>query len=150
MANRKSHHRLILFLALSAIALINLESRAQSEDEICPCFSFEEVESIFLIEADLPVDERNTNCGTEDYKVELSAEVVVMDQNYDVIAQASVKWLDFDTSGCEYTDTRAEPQVEREVWWPHPAPEATARACFNIIASVIAKSDTAGYCSTYP
>jgi hypothetical protein len=110
----------------------------------------EEIESIFLIEADLPDEERNSSCSAEDYKVECSAEVIVMDQDYEVIAQARVDWVDFDPGGCEYTDTRAEPPVEREVRWPHPAPEATARACFNIISSVIAKADTAGICNTYP
>jgi hypothetical protein len=150
LVKSKSHHRLIIFLAISAISLINLESRAQSQDEICPCFSMEEIESIFLIEADLPDEERNSSCSAEDYKVECSAEVIVMDQDYEVIAQARVDWVDFDPGGCEYTDTRAEPPVEREVRWPHPAPEATARACFNIISSVIAKADTAGICSTYP
>jgi len=150
LVNSKSHHRLIFFLAILAISLISLESRAQSEDVICPCFSMEEIESIFLIEADLPDEERNSSCNAEDYKVECSAEVIVMDQDYEVIAQARVDWVDFDPGGCEYTDTRAEPPVEREVRWPHPAPEATARACFNIISSVIAKSDSAGNCNTYP
>jgi hypothetical protein len=150
LAKHKSYHRLIFFLAISVIVLTTMESQAQSEDETCPCFSMEEVESIFLIQADLPEEERNTNCGAEDFKVELSAEVVVMNQDYDVTALARVKWLDFDPGGCEFTDTRADPHVEREVRWPHPAPEVTARACFNIISSVFAKSDTAGYCSTYP
>ena len=150
LVNRKSHHRLIISLALSAIVLISLESRAQSEDEVCPCFSMEELESIFQIEADLPDEERNSSCTAEGYKVECSAEVVVMDQDYEVIALARVKWLDFDPGSCEYTDTRTDPHVERKVRWPHPAPEATARACFNIISSAIAKSDAAGNCSTYP
>ncbi len=150
LAKRKSHHRLIIFLVMSAIALVTLGSPAQSEEEICPCFSMEEVESIFLIEAGLPDEERNSNCGAEDYKVECSAEVLVMDQDYEVIALARVDWLDFDPGSCKYIDTRAEPPVEREVRWPHPAPEATARACFNIISSVIAKLDTDDYCSTYP
>jgi hypothetical protein len=150
LIKRNPHHWLITILVILAIALISQESRAQSEDETCPCFSMEEVESTFLIQADLPEEERNTNCTAEDFKVELSAEVVVMDQDYEVIAQARVKWLDFDPGGCEYTDTRTDPNVERKVRWPHPAPEATARACFNIISSVFAKLDTAGNCSTYP
>ena len=150
LAKRKSHHRLIIYLAMSAFALISLESRAQSEDETCPCFSMEEVEALFLIQADLPEEDRNTNCGAEDYKVECSAEVVVMDQDYEVIAQAGVDWLDFDPGGCRYTDPRVEPPVEREVRWPHPAPEAIARACFNIISSVIAKSGSDYYCNIYP
>jgi len=150
LAKHKSHYRRIIYLAMSVFALISLESRAQSEDEICPCFSMEEVESLFLIHAVLPEEERNTNCSAEDYKVECSAEVVVMDQDYEVIAQAGVDWLDFDHGGCRYTDTRTEPPVEREVRWPHPAPEATARACFNIISSAIANADTSFYCNTYP
>lgn len=150
LAKNKSYHRLTFFLAMSVIVLTNMESQAQSEDETCPCFSMEEVESIFLIGADLPDEERNSSCGAEDYKVECSAEVLVMDQDYEVIAQASINWSDFDPSGCKYTDTRVEPPIDREVRWPHPAPEATARACFNIISSVIAKSDTGGDCRTYP
>ena len=137
-------------MAMSAIVLISLESRAQTDDEVCPCFSMEELESIFQMEADLPDEERNSNCAAEDYKVECAAEVVVMDQDYEVIALARVKWLDFDPGGCEYIDTRTDPHVERKVRWPHPAPEATARACFNIISSAIAKSDKADNCSTYP
>jgi hypothetical protein len=150
LAKCKSHHRLIIFLAISALALIMPESRAQSEEETCPCFSMAEVESIFQIEADLPDEERNSNCDAEDYKVEIAAEVVVMNQDYEVTALARVKWLDFDPGSCEYTDTRVDPHVARQVRWPHPAPEATARACFNIITSAIAKSDKAGNCSTYP
>lgn len=153
LAKCKSHHRLMMFPAMSAVALmslINMESHAQSENEVCPCFSFEEVESIFLIEADLTEEERNSDCSAEDYKVECSAQVIVWDQDYELIAQARVDWLDYDPGGCEYKDTRTDPHVERDVRWPHPAPEATARACFNIISSVIAKSDTADHCNIYP
>jgi hypothetical protein len=107
LAKRKSHHRLIVFFAMSAIALIMLESHAQSEEEICPCFSMEELESIFLIEVDLPDEERNSHCSTEDFKVECSAEVVVMDQDYEVIAQAGVDWLDFDPGGGKYGESVA-------------------------------------------
>ncbi len=129
-----------------------MESQAQSQSvtETCPCFSYEEVESIFLGGMDLSEEERISDCSAEDYKVECSAEVIIWDQNYELIAKARVDWFDFDPGGCEYINTTFDPGVERNVRWPHPAPEATARACFNIISSVIAKSDRSGKCSTFP
>ena len=150
---RKSLFRLLLFLSVSAVVLtglISMDAHAQDENETCPCFSYEEVEAIFLRGAQLTMDEGEINCLAEDYSVECTAEVAVFDQNYATTAQASVKWADFDPSRCEYLDSTADPVVDRSVRWPHPAPEAAARACFNIISSVIAKSDSSGKCRTYP
>jgi hypothetical protein len=150
---RKSLRKLSMIPAVSAVVLMSLISReilTQDENETCPCFSYEEVESIFLSGEQLAVEGGTSNCSAEDYDVECKAEVIVWDQNYETIAQASVKWYDFDPSRCDYIDTTGNPGVERNVTWPHPAPEATARACFNIISSVIAKSDTSGKCNTYP
>jgi len=152
-AKHKSHFRLMMIPAMSAVALMSMlymQAVAQPESETCPCFSNEEVESIFLIEAAIPEEERNSECSAEDFKVELAAEVSILDQDYEVIAKASVKWLDFDPGGCEYINTTVDPHVEREVRWPHPAPESTARACLSIISSAIAKSDTTSYCNIYP
>ena len=132
------------------MVLISLETQAQDEDKTCPCFSYEEAESIFLAGEQLATEGGVVSCSAEDYDVEMSAEVVVWDQDYTTIAQASVKWYDFDPSRCEYIDSIGNAGVERNVRWPHPAPEVTARACFDIITSVIAKSDTAGNCITYP
>jgi hypothetical protein len=89
-------------------------------------------------------------CRAEDYSVECNAEVIVWDQDFELIVKARVEWFDFDPSRCDYIDNTGNPSVERNIRWPHPAPEATARACFNIISSVIAKSDTTGRCNTYP
>jgi hypothetical protein len=150
---RKSLSKLLTIPALSAVVLMSLISRAslaQDENETCPCFSYEEVESIFLNGKELAQAGGSTSCSAEDYNVECSAEVIVWDQDFATIAQASVKWYDFDPSRCEYFDNTGNPGVERNVTWPHPAPEATARACFNIISSVIANSDTAGICITHP
>jgi len=152
-AKRITHYRLMMYQAMSAVALVSLiymTAGAQPENETCPCFSNEDVASIFLIEAAIPEEQRNSECSAEDFKVELAAELSVLNQDYEVIAKASVKWLDFDPGGCEYIDTTVDPHIEREVRWPHPAPESTARACLSIIASAIAKSDTFSYCNVYP
>jgi len=140
----------IAVFAVVLMGFISMEAPAQDENETCPCFSYEEVESIFLRGEQLTAEEGVGACHTEDYSVECNAEVVVWDQDYAIIAQASVKWFDFDPSRCEYTDNTSNPVVERRVSWPHPAPEAVARACFNIISSVISKLDTTGKCETYP
>ena len=137
-------------VAVVLMSLISMESPAQDEIGTCPCFSYEEVESIFLKGEQLTEEEGTSDCSAQDYSVECSAEVIVWDQNYAIIAKARVDWFDFDPGGCKYIDNTPDPDVERNVRWPHPAPEATARACFNIISSVIAKSDTAGKCYTYP
>ena len=137
-------------LAVVLMGLVNMETRAQDDSEICPCFSFEEVEAIFLSGDQQTAEGGSSDCSAEDYSVECKAEVVIWNQNFDVIAQAHVAWSDFDSSLCGYLDTEANPGVERNVNWPHPAPEAMARACFNIISRVIAKSDTSGKCITYP
>ena len=150
---RKSHGKLLMFKAVSVAALmslISMETHAQDENESCPCFSYEEVDEMFQRGEQLTWEEGEISCRAEDYSVERSAEVILWDQDYSVLAQARVEWFDFDPSGCDYTDASGNPGVERNVKWPHPAPEATARACFNIISSVIAKSDTSGKCSTYP
>jgi len=140
----------IAVFAVVLMSLVSIEAHAQDENNSCPCFSYEEVESIFLRGEQLTAEEGVSACHTEDYSVECNAEVVVWDQDYAIIAQASVEWFDFDPSHCDYIDTVGNPGVERNVSWPHPAPEAVARACFNIISSVIAKSDTSGKCDTYP
>ena len=137
-------------VAVVLMSLASLATQAQDENEICPCFSYEEVESIFLSGEQLAPEEGVSDCHAQDYSVECDAEIIVWDQDYATIAQARVKWFDFDPGRCDYIDTTGNPGVERHVKWPHPAPEATARACFNIISSVIAKSDTSGNCITYP
>jgi hypothetical protein len=150
---RKSLRKLLMIPAVSAAVLMSLISReilTQDENETCPCFSYEEVESTFLSGEKLAAEEGTSSCSAEDYHVEFSAEVIVWDQNYATIAQASVKWYDFDPSRCDYIDSTGNPGVERNFTWPHPAPEATVRACFNIISGVIAKLDTSGKCNTYP
>ena len=136
--------------AAALMSLISIEAYAQDDTEVCPCFSLEEVESIFDRGEKLAEDEGLSACHTEDFTVECNAEVVVWDQDFAVIAKASVNWFDFDPSNCEYVDTATDPDEERYISWPHPAPETVARACFNIIASVITKLDTSGKCETYP
>ena len=150
---RKSLRELLMFPAVFTVVLmsvISMETHAQDEKETCPCFSYEEVESIFMSGEQLTAEKGSSFCNAEDYSVECKAEVIVWDQDYEVIARASVEWFDFDPSRCDYIDTAGNPGVERNVRWPHPAPEVTARACFNIISNVIAKSDTSGKCNTYP
>jgi hypothetical protein len=145
--------RLFMFPTISVVVLMGLVSmdiNAQDENETCPCFSYEEVETIFLKGVGLAEDEGMTDCSTQDYSVEFNAEVVVWDMEYTLVAKARVDWFDFDPGGCEYIDTSSDPAVERNIRWPHPAPEGTARACLNIISSVIKKSDTSGKCTTYP
>ena len=142
-----------MLLALSVIVLMglkNMELRAQSDNQVCPCFSNEEIESIFLAGLGMTEDESIIDCKAMDYKVEFVAEEVVWDQNYDVVAQARVKWFDFDPGGCEYINNMADPAVERSARWPHPAPEATARTCFNIISNVIKTFDKDGICNIFP
>jgi len=152
-AERNTLRKLLMSPAMFAVVLISLtsmETNAQDANVSCPCFSYEEVESIFQSGEQLTAEEGMSECIAEDYSVECKAEVVVWDQNYEIIAQARVDWFDFDPSRCDYIDTVGNPGVERNVKWPHPAPEATAKSCFNIISSVIAKSDTSGKCNTYP
>jgi hypothetical protein len=132
------------------LSLFSMETPAQDENETCPCFSYGEVEAIFLRGQQLTAEEGMSACQTADYSVECNAEVVIWDQDFTLIAQARVDWFDFDPSRCEYIDTTGNPGVERSVSWPHPAPEAVARACFNIISSVISKADTTGKCDIYP
>ena len=144
-----SQHGSAVFTVLLLIS-ISMVTLAQDENETCPCFNYEEVESIFL--SGEPATEAGgmAACHTEDYSVESNAEVVVWDQDFNVIAHARVDWFDFDPGHCEFIDTAADPDVERRVSWPHPAPKQVARACFDIIASVIAKLDSSYLCETYP
>ncbi len=121
---------------------------AQEQSETCPCFSNEEVDSIFQRVEQIAVGEGEIMCKAQDYSVELSAELTILDKNYAVSAQARVEWMDYDPGVCAYIDTLPDPDVERNTRWPHPAPEATARLCYDIIRSVIEKSDTSGKCIT--
>ena len=132
------------------MSLIRMESRAEDENQSCPCFSYEEVESIFLRGQQLATEGGEVTCRAEDYSVECNAELTVWDQDFELVVKAKVEWFDIDPSGCDYIDNTGNPGVERNIRWPHPAPEATARDCFNIISSVIAKLDTTGICNTYP
>jgi len=140
----------LIFLAAFLMSLISVETRAQEETDICPCFSFEEVESIFLMGSQVTEEGGARSCRTEDFSVECNAEVTLWDKDFAMIAQARVDWFDFDPSRCEYMDIAGNPGVERNISWPHPAPEAAARACYRIIARVIEKLDTSGECETYP
>jgi len=152
-ADRQSLRTPFVFAATLTVVLMSLISmriNAQDVSATCPCFSYEEVESIFQQGEQLTAEQGMSECTAEDYSVECKAEVSVWDENYEVIAQASVSWYDFDPSRCEYVDNSVDPGIERNVRWPHPAPEDTARACFDIISSVIAKSDSSGKCNTYP
>ena len=130
--------------------LISSEIPAQGDDNSCPCFTYEDVEEIFLNADQLAASDGETYCKAEDYDVECNAEVTVRDQDYEIITQARVEWYDYDPGRCDYIDSTASPGVERNIRWEHPAPEAKARACFEIISKVIAKSDTTGNCNTYP
>ena len=141
---------LLVFPAVLAIGLISMETHAQDEDKTCPCFSYEEAESVFLAGEQVAAAGGVVACSAEDYDVEISAEVIVWDQDYATVAQIMIKWFDFDASFCDYIDTIGNAGAERKVEWPHPAPKVASRACFDIIISVIAKSDTSGNCSTYP
>jgi len=152
MSQRKSPRKPLMISTVFAVVLMNLismESRAQDISETCPCFSYEEIESVYLSGVHLTEELHKSDCSAQDYSVEFNAEVIVWDQDYTKVAQARVEWFDIDPGGCEYVDTAGDIDVERNVRWPVPAPEATARACFNIISSVIAKSDTSGKCDTY-
>jgi hypothetical protein len=150
---RKLLRGLLPFPAVSAVVLtgwISAGLQAQEVKDTCPCFSYEETESIFSKGTNLKEDEGTISCSAQDYKVELSAVINLMDRNFDTVSQARVNWYDYDPGGCEYLDASSDPVVRRNVKWPHPAPEAVARACYNIISSVIAKLDTAHKCTTYP
>ncbi len=152
MSQRKSLCKLWMFSTVAAVLLMNLislEARAQDENASCPCFNYEEIESVFMQGVHPTEEIHKSDCSAQDYSVEFNAEVLVWDQDYTIVAQARVEWTDYDPGGCEYIDTFSDPGVERNVRWPYPAPEAPARACFNIISSVIAKSDTSGKCDTY-
>ena len=143
--------KLVMFPAVSAIFMISLtslDSHAQEFDETCPCFTYEEVKSLFQQATHLPANGGTSECSAQDYSAECAAAIVVMDQNYETIAQASVNWYDYDPGNCQYT--ASDPAATRNVNWPYPAPEATARACFRIISSVISESDDSGKCDIFP
>jgi hypothetical protein len=149
----KSPRGLVMFSVVSAIVLINLlstELLAQSENETCPCFSSEEVEAVFVINAGIAEEDRNSECIAEDFKVEIAAEVTALNMDWEPIAKAQVKWADFDPGGCLYINTKTNPPIERKEKWPHPAPEAIARACFDSIVTAISTSDTGSNCDVYP
>jgi hypothetical protein len=150
LAQCLSHCQRLWIPAVLLVGLTNVNVSAGDEGGACPCFSHAEVESIFLSQQQLTAEAADSYCAAEDYSVELKAEVTVRDHDYNIIAQARVAWFDYDPGSCAYLDTVGNPGVERKVRWPHPAPEATARACFDIISSVIEKSDTTGSCSKYP
>lgn len=135
------------FILASSISLV---ARAQGEDTACPCFSYEEVEGVFLSAEKLIASGGGGNCQVSDYGVEFRGEVVVNDENYTTVARASVNWADFDPGRCDYRNAGMDPAVERSVGWPHPAPEVTARACLDIISNVIEEQDSSGRCRTYP
>ena len=150
---RISLRKLSVIPAVSAVilmSLISMEINSQDESETCPCFSYEEVESIFLSGAQLTLEEGEISCQAQDYSVESNAEVTVWDQDFTTVAQARTEWFDFDPSGCDYIDSTNNPGVERNIKWPHPAPKPTAKACFDIISNVIAKLDSSGKCQVYP
>lgn len=150
---RKPLRRPPLFLILSGLILsgaISPAAQAQDETAVCPCFNFEEVEGVFLSGDKLLASGGGGSCQVNDYSVEFIGEVVVIDKDYKTLARASVKWADFDPGQCDYRNATAEPVIERTEYWPHPAPEATARACLEVISSVIAKLDTTGRCRKYP
>ena len=145
-----SHCPWLWIAAISLLGLANLNVNAADEGEPCPCFSHAEVEAIFLSQQQQIAEGRDIYCAVEDYGVELKGEITVRGDDYNTIAQARVAWFDYDPGSCAYIDTVGNPGVERKERWPHPAPEATARACFDILSGVIAQSDTAGSCSRYP
>ena len=132
-------------VCLLALSLASFTTQAQDE---CPCFSREEVQSIVLRMQQITFEEGEFSCKAQDYSVELSAEATIWDTNFSVIAQARVEWFDFDPGLCAFIDNSADPAIERNETWPHPAPAATAKACYTIFTSVIAESDTSGKCMT--
>ena len=152
-AEHKSHRSLLLFAAISSLVLSGVftsELQAQDEGEQCPCFNSDEVKAVFRIGEQVITEMGMFECGAEDYSVEFSAEVVAWDQDFEVVAQAQVKWMDVDPSQCMYIDTTTEPGLKRDVSSPAPAPEAASRACFKIIRSAIAELDAFGDCFVYP
>ena len=149
----KSQPILLMFTAISCLflsGLLSSEIQAQDESEQCPCFNDEEVKAVFRIGEQIITEMGMFECGAEDYSVEFSAEVVAWDQDFEVVAQAKVKWMDIDPSQCIYIDTTAEPGLKRDVSSPAPAPEAASRACLKIIKAAIAELDEFGDCFVYP
>lgn len=130
------------------LSLCSIGAQAQQDDETCPCFNSGEVESIFLHAEQLAAEEGASMCKAEDYSVELSAELTIWDIDYAVIAQVRVEWFDFDPGRCSYIDNIGNPGIERNVRWPHPAPEVIARACYDILVNAIGKFDASGKCVT--
>ncbi len=139
-----------MLAGLAAVGLLSSELAAQDDGQACPCFDTQEVEALFLNAERLSDGQGSINCHAKDYSVELSAQVMVMDANYRTVAQASLKWADYDPGRCRFLDASVDPKVDRQERWPHPAPEELARACFNIISKVIAELDEEGNCTIYP
>jgi hypothetical protein len=139
-------HALIGCAAL--LALASITSRAQDDNVACPCFNEEEVQASFDRAESLSVEEGSSLCKAEDYSVELNAEITIFDNDFLVSGQARVEWFDYDPGSCTYVDATGDPVLERHTKWPHPAPESIARACYNIVATVISQSDTTGRCIT--
>ena len=52
-------------------SLISMLTYAQEENEACPCFSYEEVESMFLSGAQLTAEEGESNCSAQDFSFAL-------------------------------------------------------------------------------
>ena len=135
----------MVVVCLLVLSLASFATQAQDE---CPCFSHEEIKSMVLRMQQITFEEGEFNCKAEDYSVELSAEATIWDTNFSVVSQARVEWYDFDPGLCVFIDNSADPAIERNETWPHPAPEAVARLCYTIFSSVIAESDTSGKCMT--
>ena len=137
---------------LVALLLVVACTQAFGQPPECPCFSPEEVESIFVRGDLLSNESGGLDCTASDYSVEYNAEVTVWDKLYTLIAQAIIEWYDYDRSQCQFVDNEADPPVERAVTWDQPAEDNAeiANACFKIIAGVITKLDSSGKCSTFP
>lgn len=124
--------------------------QAPAQEATCPCFSLEEVESIYAFGIEQATAGGAMDCQSSDYNVECNAEIIVWDQNYKTLAQARVEWFDFDPGRCVFIDARGETAIERSERWPHPAPEDIARACFDIITGILARGDPSAMCMIYP
>ena len=145
--------RQLFLFTLSAAVLsgaLGMQALAQDEGESCACFGSEEVAAIFATYEQLAAAGASMNCSANDYSVEFTSEVSVFDENFASVARANVNWSDYAAARCGYQDASADPPIDRTETWPHPAPEAAARACLEILSNAIAELDSAGMCSTYP
>ncbi len=87
-AVRKAFRKLWILSTLSAVVLMNListDTRAQDGNAACPCFTYEEVESIFMKGVHPTEEVHKSDCSAQDYSVEINAEVVVWDQGYTIV-----------------------------------------------------------------